>query len=413
MKEYNERYFRPVAMNMAEEDGKIWMALLNRNGICEVDMATWKARILKIFEGEPLSKEFLYCYAEKVGKYLVFSPGVAEKIAVYDLECDSLLYLPLKTLERKYKESQKEAKFWNIISHKFDVYLLGYSYPAIVKIDMNSMELTYITDWVEEVEESIEVDDNCGYFSDGHVLNKDKALIPVGCMKAVLELDLRTDQTKLRKLDVSMKGIGGLASVDGENIWLIGRKSATNHIVHWNQKNNTIKEILLTEIDGELFEPFHTPICTDSKVLLLPCSASCIYEIEVRTEKIVKCSTLEKELKISLWRGQKIIAPKLWKNCVLFLTYDSAGWHEYNLATGKYKNYSVCLEESAQIEEAYVNAIYKEWRDRKQVIPEAKVPLEYFVNRVLNINYKDSERWNKEVLVGNKIYSQVGLDENG
>ena len=38
MKAYNETYYtKPIAMNMVEDNGKIWMSLLNRNGICEID----------------------------------------------------------------------------------------------------------------------------------------------------------------------------------------------------------------------------------------------------------------------------------------------------------------------------------------------------------------------------------------
>lgn len=44
-----EFYTRPVSMNMVEENGKIWMALLNTNGICEVDRAAQQGRICGIF----------------------------------------------------------------------------------------------------------------------------------------------------------------------------------------------------------------------------------------------------------------------------------------------------------------------------------------------------------------------------
>ncbi len=52
MKTYGEVYARAAALNIAEDDGRIWMALLNRNGICEVDKETDHARIVKTFEGK-------------------------------------------------------------------------------------------------------------------------------------------------------------------------------------------------------------------------------------------------------------------------------------------------------------------------------------------------------------------------
>ena len=177
-----EVYRRVGAMNMSEEDGKLWMALLNRNGICEVDTAKKTARICRLFDDEPLSKECLYSHVRKVNDYLIFAPARAEKIAVYNLRMDSVAYIPLKPLEQEGKENSGEAKFWNIIQYQSEVYLLGYSYPAIIKINVESMEVTYISDWVETVEEYIEYGDICGYFSEGYVFVEDKVLIPVGCI---------------------------------------------------------------------------------------------------------------------------------------------------------------------------------------------------------------------------------------
>lgn len=111
MKEYSDVYVRFAVMNMVEEDGKIWMALLNRNGICEVDKATRQAKIRKVFDGELLTRKFLYSKTEKVGDNLVFAPWDAESIAVYNLKDDAVTYFPLNARPQKLKESSVEAKF--------------------------------------------------------------------------------------------------------------------------------------------------------------------------------------------------------------------------------------------------------------------------------------------------------------
>ena len=93
MKAYNETYYtKPIAMNMVEDNGKIWMSLLNRNGICEIDKVRGEARICRIFDGEPYDGKFLYSYVVKVSHYLIFSPWEAKNIAIYNLECDSMIY---------------------------------------------------------------------------------------------------------------------------------------------------------------------------------------------------------------------------------------------------------------------------------------------------------------------------------
>ena len=297
MKKYNEIYSRPIAMNMAEENEKIWMALLNRNGICMIDKKTRRAQICKIFENESFEKEFLYYCVEKVGKYLVFSPCEAEKIAIFDLENDTIIYIPLKKIQCVCKENPNISKFCNILKYQSDVYLLGYSYPAIVKINLESLEVTYITNWVEEVENSIEIGDSSGYFSDGYVIKNDSALIPIGCMGAILELDLKNSNTKIRKLNIPMKGIGGISSVDGENIWLVGRVSKTNRVVCWNRQTDNIKEYYLNDLDDDVFAPFHVPFCTIFKVFLMPILSPCIYEINIDTGEIKKNEISDKLFK--------------------------------------------------------------------------------------------------------------------
>lgn len=253
---------------MVEDSEKMWMTLLNRNGICEIDKAMGCARICKTFAEEALDKEWLYCCVEKVGNQLIFSPGTAGNIAIYDLETDLISYIPLKYKEYNYRENQDGAKFWNIFRHHTNVYLLGYSYPAIVKVDMKSKKVTYITDWVKLVEENIEIGDDNGYFGDGYVIVDDLALVSVGCMNAVLTINLKTDCTTLRILNVPMKGIGGIASEDGENIWMVGKGNITNRVCRWNMQTGRIDEYLLPDEDEHIVDPFFAPVCIGSKVFL-------------------------------------------------------------------------------------------------------------------------------------------------
>lgn len=409
MKRRNEVYLRPAMVNMVEEDGKIWAALLNRNGICEIDKATRRARICKVFEGEPLIKDFLYSNVEKVGNYLVFSPWDAENIAIYDLKNISVTYLSLKNFEKNLKENRDGAKFWNIVRYQSNVYLLGYSYPAIVRINTDVMAVEYITDWVEAVEESIEQGDNSGYFGDGYVVVGDLALLPVGCTNAILELNMKTSTTKLRKLNVSMKGIGGIASADGEIIWLVGRGDKTNRVSCWNRRANAVKEIPLKEEDESAIAPFYAPICGASKVFLMPSTASCIYEINIETGEISKCKDLEMpgERENSLWPYWRTMAPRLQADRLIYLTCDDLGWHEYNITTGELQSYYVYLEEEMKELEKYFNAIYTKQKSENFIFSEMKIPLEYFMDRAGEEKKGGCFEKNTHCMIGRKIYDRI------
>ena len=410
MGKYNEIYLRPAAMNMVEEDGKIWMVLLNRNGICEIDKATRKARICKVFEDEPLERETLYCHVEKVEHYLIFSPSEAEKIAIYDLNQNSMNYIQIKKLDRHYKQSQNEAKFWNIIRDHSDVYLLGYSYPAIVKINLETMKVTYITEWVKEVEEYIEDGDSRGYFGDGYVIIDDSVLIPLGCMNAILELNLRKCLTRLKKINVSMKGIGGLSSADGENIWLVGKSSRTNLVACWNVKTDRVKEYEVPDMEENILDPFYAPICAQKKIFFMPMSAPFIYEIDNDSNNVKKSSALERKFGDragALWPWWRIMAPRIEGDWLRYITCDDLGWHEYNVTTGERRECYIYIEESAGENKLYFDSLYSNYRERRQLIFERKIPLRYLIEREIETDNQYLCEKDRKFFSGKKLYDRV------
>jgi len=406
---YSEVYSKPIAMNMIEEDGKIWMTLLNRNGICVVEETTRCARICKIFEDEPVIKEFLYCNVEKIGNNLVFSPWEAENIAIYNLKTDSITYIPINTRDEKRKENSDATKFWNMIRYQSAIYLLGYSYPAIIKIDMESLSVEYITDWVEEVEKNIDIGDSNGYFGDGYVIAGDVVLLPIGCMSAILELNVKTSKTRLRKLNTSMKGIGGIASKDCENIWLVGRGNATNKVCCWNIWTDNIKEIPLNE-DCNINHPFYSPICMGSRVFLMPISASCIYELNIDKGEPIKHNTLEVQTKkqsVSLWPYWKTMAPRLQNGKLVYITCDDLRWHEYNFETGELQSYNVSIKEEPDELERYFKAVYEKQKEKAYIFFEAKIPLEFFVKEEKRVTEQYLCEENRTRFNGSEIYDRM------
>lgn len=406
MKDKYERYAKPAAMNMVEENGKIWMCLLNRNGICEVDKKKRCARICHVFEGESPSKKLLYFNIDKVKDNLIFSPYEAENIAIYNLSQDSVTYIPLKALEYNDKQNRYPPKFWNIFHVQSTVYILGWSYPAIIKINLDSMEINYITDWLDEIEESFSPEEAKAYFADGYVISDNLALIPIRCMNAVLELNLDTSHTKIRKLEVSIDGIAGISSSDGINIWMVGEKSKTNRVCCWNRHANDIKEIFLPDIDENTFSPFYAPICTDSKVILMPAEVSYMFEINIQTEEVKMRSVLEDQSKSKiapLWPWWTIMAPRLQNHWLIFLTCADLCWHEYNVVTGESQSYFVYFELD-EIEN-YFNAVYLEAKEKNLFIMEETMLLDYYINKLLSetdFNIKEGKNW-----IGKKIYKEL------
>lgn len=401
-----ERYARPVAMNMVEENGKIWMCLLNRNGICEIDKKSRIARICHVFKGEPLSKKLLYFNVDKVKDNLIFSPYEADNIAIYNLSQDSITYIPLKPLKHDDTQNRYPPKFWNIFHIHSSVYILGWSYPAIIKINLKLMVVEYITDWLDEIEVNSNPEEAKEYFSDGYVISENLVFIPIGCMNAVLELNLDTSHTKIRKLEVSVNGIAGISSSDGINIWLVGKKSKTNRVCCWNRLTNKIKEYFLPDIGENIFSPFYAPICTDSKVFLMPVADTPIFEINIQIEEIRISAVLEERsnsMSVPLWPWWKTISSRLQNPWLTYLTCNDLCWHEYNVVTGERKNYFVYFE-SEEIEK-YFEAVYLEAKEKNIILSEDAMSLGYYINKLqeeTEFNIKIEKHW-----IGEEIYKRI------
>lgn len=421
MEEYNEAYFRAGAWSCAEENGKIWMALKNRNGICEIDKKTLCGKIIKNFESESLADIDLYSHIEKVRNTLIFTPGMAEKIAVYNLDLQSLSYISLKILDRCYKENPFDIKFWNTLQYQSDIYMFGYSYPAIIKIDTNSLDVVYITDWVEEIEANIQVGNNDGYFTTGHVIYDNYALIPVGCMNAILELDFITGRTQIKRLNIPIKGLSGLSSEDGENIWIVGRSgnavksdkylwmverdNSPNRVFCWNRKSGAIKDFPLTDVDENKYNPFHAPLCINSKVFLIPMEASYIYEIDTYTGELKKNNILGKILddskgQLDPWRT--VVASELRGEWLSFLTCKDYKWHEYNVNTGELRSNFYYVKENLKDTVQYFESIYA----KDDLLTESKLPFSYFIDKILRTD-NALKNDNHSNLVGEKIFNQI------
>ncbi len=62
-------------------------------------------------------------------------------------------------------------------------------------------------------------------------------------MCKILELDLDTDEIRFVKLNLSLDGIGGIASENNRIVWMVGRGHIVNKIIKWDIENDVIKEI--------------------------------------------------------------------------------------------------------------------------------------------------------------------------
>ena len=76
---------------------------------------------------------------------LFFAPLAAKEIAVYDLAERCFFKIPLPQMDENYNENRK---FFSCVAYGKHVFIIGASFPVIAKIDAQTLEVSWITQWL-------------------------------------------------------------------------------------------------------------------------------------------------------------------------------------------------------------------------------------------------------------------------
>ncbi|MDE5697320.1 MAG: hypothetical protein K2I96_07925 [Lachnospiraceae bacterium] len=385
-----EAISRTGCYDMVEENGIIWFWWFNANGLCQFDSATKSVDIIAQYENAPNEKRDLYRAIKKIGNKLVLAPRAAKEIAIYDMELKEMRYLGLADVQDCRKEKYDENyKFVVSLRHRNTVYLLGYRYPAIVKIDLETSKVTYLTAWVDEIESRMKNESDMRGYLIHAIASDEEAWIACGNTNALLRLDFKTDEISVIDIPCRMDGFGGIAWAN-ENFWLVGRGKESNIIVRWNARSAETKEIeIFSPAECKKSAPFHPPIVLRNKIMLFPISGKHVYEIDTIAERVTVCTVFD-----GLFDNEEInfcphavtgmcrTGEKIW-----FITGKDLLWNEYDCNTKTISRYEVKAQISTEPLKRMIASITDEvLRESKTNIPFGhKLSLSQFI-RLLSVD---------------------------
>lgn len=202
-----------------------------------------------VYESELITLPFSYALT-KVGRKSYFAPRWwvnGNHLAVYDENTRRFEYIVLQKkidqlLDDKENNSIKNwsgsfvysnsPKFQNVIHYKDSLFITPSSYPAIVKLNMNTGEVSYYSDFIKGV---LSISGQCGarasYAFSASVQTGAKVYITCRWADLLVEFDMESCESKVIKL--SERGFGNQhIQFDGSNIWLFA--AANSNITRWN-----------------------------------------------------------------------------------------------------------------------------------------------------------------------------------
>lgn len=410
---------RLSCLAVAEGNGKVWFARSQANGLYEFDKIENCTKLLMRFPDFSIDKANLYHAIEKVGSMLVLAPASASKVVLYDSATEKAEYLELAPVENERKvQYTGVCKFFKCFGHGDSVYLFGYEYPAVLKIDVKTKQITYFTDWVRDVEQRIKkISATMGYVSDCIIVG-DYVWALCECADAVLCMDLRTDEIKVVDICSDLDIRWGIC-FDG-NFWVTGYSENANKLLKYDRSFVLEEEIEVcsTQKDGDAysFSPqdaryvFYSVIDLGERLLLFPDYPRHVYEFDKILNEVRILPAFEELLEI---RDEKlhprgILVPRKNGNLICFITGNDFLWNEYDFLHDTITRYEVRAEsdeELLQIKSKFMTGrIFKE--DEITWNLGYKLTLSRFLEHIAHVPKAEADDMEKDNSVGAKIHEQ-------
>lgn len=386
----SEMYKKAAGEFIVTEGKKGWFVSWNTQCLYEVDFSKKQGKILK-FLGCMENGDVKYKGVVKYKDYLYIYPHAEDNIMVVDLNGKEveLIAISLLTVSDKiYMEGK--SKIRNAFIYENYIFFQGYQYPALIRLNVETNQLEYITDCIDEINRRLEAKSNLGYFMEGCVVKGDKAYCAIGCIPGLLELDVNTLQSKIIDIETTAGGIVGITEVN-EDVWCLtcGEPNA-NQILLWNSKNQKLEKQV------EFNMPFavsyaSNAACHIGKKIYFPIASAQLddfHEYDLETEEL-SLNEMWKQLDYryhgNYLGGFTMMSVWVEDNKILhFATGKDFKWHEYNTDTEELISYDIFFDGADEIYNRIFSDKLRVNRYAEGVVKEIEVPLEGLINCILN-----------------------------
>lgn len=206
--------------DMLKDGDDFWFTAANINGLFKMNKDERIPEFMGHLPGHGIYDCTLSYGLARVGDNLYLSAFQAKDITVYSIPEGTFRTIPLRRdiTENLNPPFLERWKLISAIAYGKYVFFIPGSYPAIVRLDTETEELTYITDWVEKAEPYIE-DSERLYWSDACTMGQ-KIYAAGQRANMVLEFDMESCTSKIHETGEKDDCWSSLES-DGKYLWLV------------------------------------------------------------------------------------------------------------------------------------------------------------------------------------------------
>jgi len=230
--------------------------------------------------------------AENNGK-LYFAPRGNNKISVFDIE---------KGFEQiSFKDDNKfNLKFQNVFSFKNFVYFIPYEFPAIMRLNINTNEIEYFSEWVDSVFKlqifklQEEAWKNIIFWS--FCVVESEIVMVINGANAIMFFNMETSNYEIKHIGEKSEQYSSIC-FDGQNYYIA--PVYKDYVIKWKRKTNEVSKIKLpTSFTRKTNKVFNFILQYSNKhIWLIPTSANNAYKINTDTDEFTELHELVEPFK--------------------------------------------------------------------------------------------------------------------
>lgn len=291
------------------------------NGLCRIEVGGKQAELIDYFPGENMDELNLFSGVHYYNDKLIFIPSKAESIYVYGMIEKTFTKIELESKYKLNKYYKGNHKFESSFLINKIIYMFGCTFPGIVKLDLETMKLSYIDICFE------------GDFSNGffYKVAKRGDVIWCPCMSfpVVMKYDTSDDSANTIVVETSNSGFSNIELFD-ENAYITGRGIDSHAIVKLNVITNECKDIVIPEtcncinLLGEI-------VRAEDQLFFFSEAGEHVYRL-CPNDKLSICNTLDPVLSDE---NTFIIGSKLNGSAIEFFTTKDQQYYTYEFRSEK------------------------------------------------------------------------------
>lgn len=329
--------YKLTCVSLYEDESYYWFSELRFNAFYRVEKATMKAEFLFHFPGEVRTQGRLFGKPAKVGDWLIFPPRAGNTIALYNLNTEEVKSISIERNKNGGKVAYRPmAHFLRTISIGNQVYFIPLTYPAIMKLNVQTLELEYLDQWLPLLEEKIKKERSPllnFYFSDALVKGT-KAYLPCSCTNCVLIFDLEREDWEIVSIPGTVEAFQTIV-FDGEYHWITPRFGGT--LTKWNRETGESKAVPLVKHWPEGVPLVHSPEIYQGTLYLSGGKNGTPYKVDCQSGRVQQLDFLQELQKKPKEYGH-LNLPEMFCSCLEgdlwhFISGRNLNWYTYNLDT--------------------------------------------------------------------------------